>query len=588
MKKLTAIAILMALFVGMVAGCKAKPGTSSSINTTTPITACIGAEPLSIDPAINQAVDGATYLVHAFEGLTKTDKDLQTVAGVAKSWTKSTNGLVFTFTLRDDAKWSDGKAVVASDFVYAWQRVVNPVTAAEYAYQLNYVKNAAEINAQFVGADGNPAKARVDGKGEFVKDDKKSYIEDATGKYVSAKADGTAIWLDDLGIVAVDAKTLKVTLAGPCDYFLQITAFPTLFPVRKDIIVAHPTDWATKPATYIGNGPYVLSKWDHNSKMVFTKNKDYYDSANIVANEIDFLLMTEDNSKLAAYKTGELLLSDGIPAAEIPALNKSGDAKIFGTLGTYYYVINVSKKPFDNVKVRMALNLAIDRQYICEKVSKGGQIPAGAFVPIDIPDATAGKDFRTTGKNYWDPTTTGYEANVVKAKQLLSDAGYHDGKNFPAVELKYNTESSTHKLIAEQIVSDWKKNLGITTITLASEEFKVLIADRNIGNYQVARDGWNGDYVDPMTFLDLFTTTSGNNSTKWSNTQYDTLITDAKKNSDPAKRMTDMHQAEDILMAQVPIMPIYYYTDPVLVSKKLVGFVNSPLGYKYLMWAHVA
>jgi oligopeptide transport system substrate-binding protein len=575
MKKFMAIAALLALLVTMFSGCG---------KTASPITASVGSEPASIDPAINQSVDGSTYLVHAFEGLTKTDKNLKIVPGIAKSWTTSTDGLTWTFTLRDDAKWSDGKPVVASDFVYAWQRAVDPVTASAYAYQLYYIQNATEVNTQFVGKDGKPAKAKVDAAGKFVMDAKGNYIADVNGKYVSVKKDSTPFVLSDLGIVAVDSHTLKVTLAAPCAYFTQITAFPTLFPVRKDIIAAHPTDWATNPKTYVGDGPYTLTEWKHNSKMVFTKSKYYYDSKDIIANEVDFLLMADDNATLAAFKNGKLLVVENAPAAEIPALKKSGDLQIYGNLATYYYAFNVNVKPFDNVKVRMALTLAVDRQYICDQVTKGGQLPAGAFVPIDVSDATAGKDFRATGGNYYDPTTAGNAANLTKAKQLLADAGYPDGKGFPPVEFKYNTESTTHKLIAEQIVSDWKKNLGIT-ITLASEDFPTLITDRNNGNFQIARDGWNGDYNDPMTFLDIYTSTSGNNDSHWKNTQYDALITDAKKNGDQAVRMTDMHKAEDILMAQVPGIPIYYYTDPVLVSKKITGFVNSPLGYKYFMWS---
>jgi oligopeptide transport system substrate-binding protein len=582
MKKLTALAVLLALLVGMVSGCGNILGTSK------PITACVGSEPLSIDPAINQSVDGATYLVHAFEGLTKTDKNLAIVPGIASKWDISKDGLTWTFHLRTDAKWSDGKSVVANDFVYAWQRAVDPVTASAYAYQLFYIQNATEINGQFVGTDGKPAKAKVDATGKFTTDAKGNKISDPTnGKYVEVKKDGTPYGLSDLGIVATDTHTLVVTLAAPCSYFTQITAFPTLFPVRKDIIAAHPTDWATNPKTYIGDGPYVLTAWTHSSKMVFKKNANYYDSKSIVASEIDFLLMSDDNAMLAAFKNGNLLVNEGAPAAEIPALKKSGDLQIFGNLGTYYYAFNVKQAPFDNVDVRMALNLAIDRQYIVDNVTKGGQLPATAFVPTNVSDATASKDFRTVGGNYIDTSAAGVKANIAKAKDLLSKAGYPDGKKFPAVEFKYNTESTTHKLIAEQIVADWKTNLGIT-VTLASEDFATLIADRNNGTFAIARDGWLGDYNDPMTFLDLFTTTSGNNDSHWSSTQYDTLITDAKKNADQAVRMTDMHEAEDILMAQVPGMPIYFYTDPVLVNKKVHDFVNSPLGYKYFMWTYVS
>lgn len=579
MKKLTALAVLLALLVGIVSGCGNILGTSK------PITACVGSEPASIDPAINYSADGGTYLIHAFEGLTKTDKNLNTVAGIAKSWTISKNGLVYTFTLRDDSKWSDGKPVVASDFVYAWQRALNPATGSYYSYQLLNIINATEINSQFLGTDGKPVKAKVDDKGEFVKDDKGNYIAGANGKYVSAKADGSAIWLGDLGAVAVNAHTLKITLVAPCTYFLDLAATPIFFPVRKDIIDAHPTDWANSPKTYIGDGPYVLSSWTHSSKMVFKKNTNYYDKNDIVSNEIDFLLMSDTNTIFTAYKSGKLLVSDNVPTTEIPALLKSGEVKINNSLGTYLYAFNVSKPPFDNEKVRKALNLVIDRQYICDSVVKAGETPAGAFVPAVIPDVTAGKEFRTVGKNYWNATTAGNATNIAAAKLLLADAGYPDGKRFPAVELKYGNNSG-NKLIAEQIVSDWKKELGIN-VNLAPEEWNAFQSDFGKSNYQIAANDYVADYVDPMSFLSLFNSTNGDNFTMWRSTQYNALIADANKSVNIAARMTDLHKAEDILMAQVPIIPIYYDTDPDLVSKNLVGYVNSPLGYKYFMWASV-
>ena len=404
-----AIAIAIMLVTIVLPSCK----TATSTKGTKPITACVGPEPKSIDPAINQAVDGGTYLVHAFEGLTKTDKNNLIVAGMAEKWDISTDGLTYTFHIRADAKWSDGVAVKASDFVYAWQRAANPVTASAYAYQLYYINNAAEINSQFVGKDGKPAKAKLgaDGKpakfkyddknnvfikdasGNYIADDAGQYVEDATGNYVNVNADGTPTWLDNLGVKATDDKTLVVTLAGPCSYILQITAFPTLFPVRKDIVEKNPDTWANDPSTYIGNGPYNLTKWEHNSKMTFTKSQTYYAKDTIVSNELDFLLMSDQNAMLNAYKNGQLLLSEDAPTDEIPALKASGDLTIYGNLGISYYVFNVNKKPFDNVKVREALTLAIDRQYLVEKILKADQLPAGAFVPLQIPDAVAGSDF---------------------------------------------------------------------------------------------------------------------------------------------------------------------------------------------------
>jgi oligopeptide transport system substrate-binding protein len=587
MKKYLAVALAACSILGALTGCQATPKETSSTTTSSnvPITACIGSEPKSIDPAINQAVDGSSYIVHTFEGLTKMDKNNKIVAGVAADPKISADGLTYTYTIRSDAKWSDGVAVKAGDFVYAWQRAVNPVTASAYAYQLNYIKNAQEINAQAVDKSGNPEKVKFGADGKPVQDKDGNYTADANGKYVSANADGTPTWLNDLGVKATDDHTLVVTLAGPCAYFPQITAFPTLYPVRKDIVDKNPDTWATDPKTFIGDGPYTITEWDHNSKIVMKKNANYYAKDQIVSNEIDWLLMDADNSILAAYKNGQIQLSDNMPTAEIPALVKSGDCKVYPNLGTYYIDFNNTKAPFNNLKVREAFNLAYDREYLTSTAVQGGYKPAAAWVPTGIPDATTGSDFRVVGKDYFTTSTSSYAANVKKAQQLLSEAGYPGGKGFPTVEYKYNT-TTLHKAVAEYLQQEWKKNLGVN-VTLVDEEWAVLQADRNNKNYQIARDGWLGDYVDPMTFVDVFTSKSGNNSTGFANADYDKLVDAAKKSNDVKTRMTDMHKAEDILMANMPMSPVMYYSDPDLVSSKLSGYVHSTLGYKYLMWASV-
>lgn len=580
MKRFVALTVAALMLFGTASGC-AKTKSSNA----TPITACVGSEPKSIDPAINQAVDGSDYIVHLFEGLYKTNKNNQIVPGIAQSADVSKDGLTWTLHLRTDAKWSDGKPVTAGDFVYSWQRAVNPATASAYAYQLDYIKNAHAINIQAVDKSGNPEKVKVGADGKPVEDTNGNPIPDANGKYVSANADGTPTWLDDLGIKAKDDHTLVVTLEAPCSYITQIFAFPTLYPVRKDVVEKNPDTWATDPKTLVCDGPYTITSWTHSSKIVMKKSDTYYDKSDIVANEIDWILMDDDNATLTAFKNHKILLADSMPPEEIPALVKSGECKIYGNLGTYYYDFNTKQKPFDNVNVRKAFTLAFDRQYLCTDIAKAGQQPAGAFVPSDIPDAAVGSDFRKIGGNFYNPTTAGYKANIAEAQKLLADAGYPGGKGFPTVELKYNTNAA-HQAIAEYLQSEWQKNLGIK-VSIVNEEWAVLQADRNKGNFQLARDAWLGDYVDPMTFIDLFTSTSGNNSTGWKNAQYDALVSDAMKNTNQATRMKDMHSAEKILMTDYPVCPVYYYTDPDLVSPKLQGYVHSALGYKYLMWASV-
>ena len=439
-RKIALLLLALTLLVGMMAGCG---GTAQEGKAGQEIVVSIGSEPKSIDPTLNNAVDGATMIIHAFEGLTKLDSTGKVVPGMAKSWKMSEDGTKFTFTLRD-AKWSDGVPVKAQDFVYSWRRAVDPKVASEYSYQLFYVKNGAAIF------------------GEGAK-------------------------LEDLGVKAIDDKTLEVTLEAATAYFLEITSFPTLFPLREDI-VSKDEAWATKPETYVTNGPFKLKSWEHNSELIFEKNADYYDAKTIKPSSIRFVLIVEDNALLAAFKNDEVMLADSMPTEEIPALKEEGVLKIDPQLGTYFLCFNVTKAPFDDVRVRKALSLAIDRQYIVDKITQGNQIPAGAFVPGGVPDVEASPDFRATGKDYWDPTAAGNEKNVAEAKKLLAEAGYPDGKGFPQVEYVYNTEGG-HKAIAEAMQERWKKILGIT-VKLAGSEWAVFQQTRTDGNFQIARHGW--------------------------------------------------------------------------------------------------
>lgn len=537
MKKIIVLILAISIFSTLFIGCS----NSTSTITGDEIVVCLGSEPKSIDPTLNNAVDGATMIIHAFEGLTKLDKDGKVVPGVAKSWTTSSDGSKFTFILRD-SKWSDGVAVKAEDFVYSWRRALDQKVGAEYAYQMYYIKNGQALNE---------GKAKP----------------------------------EDLGVNAIDDKTLEVTLQSPTSYFLELTSFPTYFPLRKDIIDKDPLKWATNPDTYISNGPFKLETWNHDSDLVFVKNPNYWDKDSIKPGAVKFTLIADDNAILAAFKNDEIMYSDSMPTEEIPALKKEGVLRIDPLLGTYYYCFNVNKAPFDNLKVRKAFTLAIDRQYIIDKIAQGDQIPAGAFVPPGIPDVNTTPDFRTIGKNYYDPTSAGYAANVAEAQKLLSEAGYPGGKNFPQVEFLYNTEGG-HKAIGEAIQEMWKKKLGIT-IKLSGQEWATFQQTRTDKNFQIARHGWLGDYVDPMTFLDMWTSYSGQNDAGWKNTAFDNDISTGKSSSDRAARMTAMHKAEDLFMNSYAVAPIYYYTDLNIIKSYLKGSYTSPLGFKYFMYSSI-
>lgn len=546
-KRFTALALAAVMGFTLLTGCGGggdKPeGTPEGETTQTEEAAGGGivrhnlaADPASIDPALNAAVDGAIVLQNLFEGLCRTDENDKAIPGIAEKWEMSEDGLVYTFHLRD-ANWSDGKAVTAADFEYAWKRALDPKTAAEYAYQLYYLKNGEEYNSGKAAAD-------------------------------------------DVGVKALDDKTLEVTLKDPTPYFLELMAFPTYFPVRKDVVEKDPEKWALSPETLISNGPFKLQEWTHNDVMKLVKNENYYEADAVKLDGIDFYMIVEPTTGLAAYENGELDYQEPIPQAQIPVLKDSNpDFKIRPYLGTYFYVFNTTVKPVDDPRVRQALTLAVDRTAIVEKVAQGGQLPASGFVPVGLATSD-GKEFRGVAGDYGISAT----ANVEKAKALLAEAGYPDGKGFPVLEVYYNT-LDTHKAIAEAIQEMWKQNLGIE-VNLNNEEWKVFQERRNHLDFVVARHGWIADYADPMTFLDMWLSNSGNNNSGWKNEAFDKLIADSKTASG-AERDKILVEAEKLMMEDWISCPIYYYTLPCLVNPKVKNIKMSPLGFVFYRDAYL-
>ncbi|WP_024832738.1 peptide ABC transporter substrate-binding protein [Ruminiclostridium josui] len=535
MKRILAIVLSLAAILTVFAGC----GSSTSSGTKG-ISASIASEPASIDPSLNKSLDGGTYINCAFEGLTTYDKEGKIVPGTAEKWDISADNKVYTFHIRKDAKWSDGKAVTANDFVYSWKRAVDPKTASDYAYYLYFVKNGEAINTN--GAD-----------------------------------------INTLGVKAIDDTTLEVTLENVCPFFTEIVAFPTLVPLREDIVSKNPDKWTLDPKTYIGNGPYVLKEWKHSSKLVFEKNDNYWDKNNIVAPKIEWLLMNDPNAILGAFKNKQLSFARNIPHDEIPAEKEAGNLHLFPQLGTYYLDLLNTKAPFDNPKVRKAVSLAIDRNYITEKVRKAGETPASGFIPYGIADVSQDPDFRTKGGDFYSVKPEDYEKNVAEAKKLLAEAGYPDGKGFPKVTFGLNTGSG-HEAVAEAIQQQLKTNLGIE-VEIQAQEWNVFQESRKNGLFDIARDGWVGDYMDPSTFMDLLTSNNPQNNSKYKNAAYDKAIADAKKETDSAKRVQLYHDAEKFLMDETGVVPLFFYTDPIIVDKNLQGYVVTKLGFVYLNWA---
>lgn len=492
---------------------------------------CHASEPESIDPATNTAVDGAIMIEHAFEGLVKWVDDGQGVAklapGVAESWDVSEDELEWTFHLREDAKWNDGKPVTAQDFKFSWDRLVNPETGADYEYMLDMVAGYEDKNLQ---------------------------------------------------IEAVDDHTFKVTLSAKCPYFEEICAFPATCPVREDMVSSD--QWTLSPDTYISNGPFKMESWEHNSKITFVKNPEYYAADDITAEKIVFHLMDDANAQYAAYRSGELDLVTEVPQDEVPVLLKSGELQVKPYVGTYFVCFNTQVAPFDDPRVRQAFSLAIDRNFIVNQVTGRGEEPATGFVPSGVYDAEGaeGEDFRTKGGAYYDVDEAQYQANCDKARELLKEAGYENGEGFPVVDYLYNTNEN-HKAIGEALQNMWQNELGVQ-VSLQNQDWAVFIQERKAGNFSIARHGWIADYNDPMTFIDMWMTGGGNNDAHYANPEFDKLLKAAKSESDPVKRMEYMHQAEDLAVGEDAIVaPLYFYTNPYMIKPNIEGMYYTPLGY---------
>lgn len=564
-KKILSVILAAALTCSMVVGCGSSKETAKDDKAATSgsdgfnVTVNFASEPMTMDPALNSTVDGGVMANHLFEGLMKwqdtgeeadgsdgTVDNAELTYGQAESYDKVENDdgtVTYTFHLRDGIKWSDGKDVTAGDFEYAWKRLVDPATAADYSYMLDSVVNANEIIA-----------------GE----------KDAS----------------ELAAKAIDDKTFEVTITTDVPYFEEICAFPATMPVRQDIIEEKGDQWTFDPSTYISNGSYKLTEWTHNSQIVMAKNENYYDYENLGPDTITFKLMDDANAMLSGFKSGELDFIQDAPQAELPSLIASGDMKILNYLGTYYVCFQTQKAPFDNPKVREAFTLAVDRTYIVDKVTQSGQVEAGGYVPSGISDADGG-DFRAEGGDYYKPTDADYEANCEKARQLLAEAGYPNGEGFPVVEYLYNT-SDAHKAVAEALQNMWEQELGVT-VTLNNQEWAAFLQTRKNGDYSIARNGWISDYNDPISFLDMWMTGGGNNDAQYANPEYDNIIKQAKATSDATERMKLLHQAEDILVGQDYVVnPLYFYTQKYMLADGIEGTYYCPLGYFFFGYTHQA
>lgn len=514
--------------------------TASSGGGEKQLVAQIGPNPETIDPALNSAVDGGNMLLFAFDTLLAIDKDNKVIPGAAESYKVSEDGLTWTFYLRSGLKWSDGSPLTAKDFVYSWKRVADPNTAAPY--------------------------------GETVLGMVKGFDEAAAGD------------VDALGVSAPDDTTFEVQLSNPCGYFDKLAAFGVLSPVNQATIEANGDAWATKPETYICNGPFYISEWVPSSYILFTKNPNYWNADSIKLDSIKLLLMEDPNASYAAYQDSSAMMIKDVPTAEIPSLDGREDFHIDPDLGTYYIDLNDTLPQFSDPKVRQALSLAIDRNYVAGTLMQGTYSPASNFIGTGVVDwdGSAFMDNANEGKPYID--VNDFAGNLEKAKQLMTEAGYPNGEGFPVINYSTN-DASYHKVLAQYLQSAWKE-LGIT-VNVNVVEWASFTPMRRAGDYESSRDGWLFDYNDPSNMLELMYSTNGNNNAKYNNPAYDKIMDQAAAETDPQTRFGLLHQAEDLVMSDMAVIPVAYYNDFYLQSTKITGSWHSPYGYWYFQYADI-
>lgn len=617
MKKILALVLALSM-IFCLAAC-GKPENSESVSDSasvsdtenaetgkSTISVCLASEPDTIDPALNSAVDGATMVSHLFSGLAKWTQDSEGKLVIAPECAvelpegvENEDGTVtYTYTLKDNLKWSDGKPVTAADFEFAWQRAASTALAADYGYMFEVVDGYADI-------------WEADADGNFVNPDAK------------------------LNVKAVDEKTLEVTLANHVSYWNELLAFPTYFPVRSDVVENE--SWATDPSTYVCNGPYTITAWEHNSVITTEKNPNYYDADSIKMDVVKYYLSDDANNMLTNFKNGSWQLIDDIPTNEIASLKTEypDEFKVAGQIGTYYVCWNINEEILParstltgaeaeaaKAEIRRATALLFDRNYIVNEIAQGGQVPASSYVAMGMTNSDGTEFYKTAGHNdgfdgYYNVAEDALESNYNSAIETLKkyytwDEATQKFTDFPTLTYLYNTGES-HKAIGEYLQAALA-GVGIN-MNLENQEWNTFLNTRKNGDYSIARNGWLADYNDPICFLDMWTTASGNNDVQfgkgankdaaiynldltglgydtkvengtWAET-YDVLISTIKGCTDNEVRYQLMHIAEDMLMDTGCIVPLYFYTDLYMIDKDVDGFFSNPLGYKYFMYCTV-
>jgi oligopeptide transport system substrate-binding protein len=484
-----------------------------------------GAEPESLDPAVITGQSEGRITAALFEGLTANDQTGTPQPGVAQSWEISPDGLVYTFHLRKDAKWSNGDPVTSADFMASWRRTLRPETNSSYAYQLHYIHNAKAFNL------------------------------------------GTLKDFSQVGLRAPDPSTFVVTLDHPTPFWLELCGFTTLLPVHVPSVEACERRGVTftKPGNLVSNGAYQLTAWRLFDRIRLEKNPHYWNRNHVGMNSIDVLPTTKAMTAFNLYATGgaDLLMDKGLaPTMFMDQLKKRPDFHSAPFLGNYFVRFNLKREAFKDVRVRLAFSLVIDKGALCEQITRAGELPADSLVPHN----TAG----------YEPPP-GLKRDPERARKFLAEAGYPGGQGFPIVYYLYKTESNLDQNLAVELQATFKRELGIN-IQLAQQETKVYYQSLETLDYDLCRSSWVGDYKDPNTFLDMFVTDGGNNRTAWSDPRYDELIAAAGREIDPSRRNEIFRKAEHILVSEgVPICPLFYYVGIQLYDDKRLGGIEANL-----------
>ena len=526
---LTPLIILTTLFLTACGGDSNKPSIIELANQQGMLHINVRGEPQDLDPHTVTGVPENRILTALFVGLTmKNGTTLLAEPAIAEKWDISADQTRYTFTLRDDAFWSNGDPVIASDFVYSWKRLLSPALASEYANSLFPLKN---------------------GEAYFNGD-----IDDFT----------------QVGVKAINDKTLAVELHSPTPYFVQLLDHYSTYPLHPATIEAYNafnkrgTEW-TRPGNIVTNGPFELVSWQLNKSLVVAKNQRYFGKDRIHIEGITFYTVEKETVEERMFRAQQLHITEDIPNEKIPGYLKEKPevTRVEPYLGTYYYELNVESKPLDNIKVRKALAYSIDREQLTATILKGGQLSSSHFIPPNV----AGYN------NIESPV----QYNPVLAKKLLAEAGFPDGKGFPTLRLLYNTQEQ-HRLLAAAVQQMWKQTLNVD-IELTNQEWKVYIDSRNNGDFDVARAAWIGDYPDPNTFADMMLSNNGNNRARWKNVKYDQLVAQANRTVNRFDRMKLFQQSQAILLEEVPIIPIYTYTSKKLIHPSVVNWPSNIMNY---------